>query len=65
MDRDPAASEGGSYNRFRQKRSGSIFGTAISQARNKFDRDISLHCILSETIPTGYSAKKFAGTEGA
>jgi hypothetical protein len=65
MNRDPAASEGGSYNRFRQKRSGSIFGTAISQARNKFDRDIFLHRILSETIPAAYSAKKVAGTAGA
>jgi hypothetical protein len=49
----------------RQKRSGSIFGTAISQARNEFDRDISIHRTLSETIPAAYSAKKFAGTEGA
>jgi hypothetical protein len=55
----------GSYNRFRQKHFGSIFGTAISQARNDFDDDEFRRCILSNTISTSYGTQKMIGTAGA
>jgi len=45
--------------------SGSIFGTAISQARNDFDDDEFRRCILSNTISTSYGTQKIVGTEGA
>src|SRR6266446_5260374 len=54
-----------SYNRFRQKHSGSIFGTAISQARNKFDRDNFVHRTLIDTASVAYSPRKIAGTRSA
>jgi len=44
---------------------GSIFGTAISQARNEFDDDEFPHCNLSNTISTSYGTQKIVGTEGA
>jgi len=43
----------------------SIFGTAISQARNDFDDDEFRRCILSNTISTSYGTQKIVGTEGA
>jgi hypothetical protein len=55
----------GSYNRFRQKHFGSIFGTAISQARNKFGRDNFIHRTLIDTASVAYSPRKIVGTEGA
>jgi len=47
------------------KHYGSIFGTAISQARNDFDDDKFRRWILSNTISTPYGTKKIVGTEGA
>jgi hypothetical protein len=47
------------------KHYGSIFGTAISQARNDFDDDELRRCILSNTISTSYGTQKMVGTEGA
>jgi len=47
------------------KHYGSIFGTAISQARNDFDDDEFRRCILSNTISTSYGTQKIVGTEGA
>jgi hypothetical protein len=47
------------------KHYGSIFGTAISQARNDFDEDEFPRCILSNTISTSYGTQKIVGTEGA
>jgi hypothetical protein len=47
-----------SYNRFRQKHFGSIFGTAISQARNNFGHDNFIQQTLRDTISNTYSAKK-------
>src|SRR5205823_5836145 len=44
---------------------GSIFGTAISQARNDFDDDEFRRCILSNTISTSYGTQKIVGTEAA
>jgi hypothetical protein len=44
---------------------GSIFGTAISQARNDFDDEEFRRCILSNTISTSYGTQKIVGTEGA
>jgi hypothetical protein len=43
----------------------SIFGTAISQARNDFDDDEFRRCILSNTISTSYGTQKIVGTDGA
>jgi hypothetical protein len=45
--------------------SGSIFGTAISQARNDFGDGNLIHCTLSGTISAVYNAEKIAGTRGA
>ena len=47
------------------KHYGSIFGTAISQARNDFDDEEFRRCILSNTISTSYGTQKIIGTEGA
>jgi hypothetical protein len=47
------------------KHYGSIFGTAISQARNDFDDDEFRRCILSNTISTPYGTQKIVGTAGA
>jgi hypothetical protein len=47
------------------KHYGSIFGTAISQARNDFDDDEFRRCILSNTVSTSYGTQKIVGTEGA
>jgi hypothetical protein len=45
--------------------SGSIFGTAISQTRNKFDRDNFNHCILIVTASAVYFTIKIRGMAGA
>jgi len=60
-----AAVTSGSYNRFRQQRSGSIFGTVISQARNDFGDDNFIDRTLNGTILTAYNGQKMAGTRGA
>jgi len=43
----------------------SIFGTAISQARNDFVDDEFRRSILSNTISTSYGTPKIVGTAGA
>src|SRR6266513_167773 len=45
--------------------SGSIFGTAISQTRNKFDPDNFNHCVLILTASAVYVTIKIRGTAGA
>jgi hypothetical protein len=47
------------------KHYGSIFGTAISQARNDFNDDEFRRCILNNTISTSYGTQKIVGTKGA
>jgi hypothetical protein len=47
------------------KHSGSIFGTAISQARNKFDPDNFNHCALIVTASAVYFTIKIRGMAGA
>jgi hypothetical protein len=43
----------------------SIFGTAISQTRNKFDPDNFNHCVLIVTASAVYFTIKIRGMAGA
>jgi hypothetical protein len=47
------------------KHYGSIFGTAISQARNDFGHDNFIDRVLIDTASVAYSPIKILGTEGA
>jgi hypothetical protein len=51
--------------RRRDECSDSIFGTAISQARNKFDPDNFDHCVLIVTASVLYHTIEIGGTAGA